>query len=87
VRGLDGGTLWSRDFDRDDPRAEEVTEAARADLYRAALALGGTVTAEHGVGTARRAALAEQVGPDVLRVMRSIKTALDRSGSQPGQGL
>ncbi len=74
-------------FDRDDPRAEEVTEAARADLYRAAIALGGTVTAEHGVGTARRAALAEQVGPDVLRVMRSIKSALDPLGHpQPGQG-
>jgi glycolate oxidase len=75
-------------FDRDDPRAEEVTEAARADLYRAALALGGTVTAEHGVGTARRAALAEQVGPDVLRVMRSIKTALDPLGIlNPGKVL
>jgi glycolate oxidase len=75
-------------FDRDDPRAEEVTEAARADLYRAALALGGTITAEHGVGTARRAALAEQVGPDVLRVMRSIKTALDPLGIlNPGKVL
>ncbi len=67
-------------FDRDDPRAEELTEAARTDLYRAAIALGGTITAEHGVGTARRAALAEQVGPDVMRVMSSIKTALDPDG-------
>jgi glycolate oxidase len=75
-------------FDRDDPRAEELTEAARADLYRAAIALGGTITAEHGVGTARRAALAEQVGPDVMRVMSSIKTALDPLGLlNPGKVL
>jgi glycolate oxidase len=75
-------------FDRDDPRAEELTEATRADLYRAAIALGGTITAEHGVGTARRAALAEQVGPDVMRVMSSIKTALDPLGLlNPGKVL
>jgi len=75
-------------FDRDDPRAEAVTEATRADLYRAAIDLGGTITAEHGVGTARRAALAEQVGPDVMRVMRSIKEALDPLGLlNPGKVL
>jgi glycolate oxidase len=75
-------------FDRDDPRAEELTEATRADLYRAAIALGGTITAEHGVGTARRAALAEQVGPDVMRVMSSIKAALDPLGLlNPGKVL
>jgi glycolate oxidase len=67
-------------FERDDPRAEELTELARADLYRAAIALGGTVTAEHGVGLSRRSALLEQVGPDVVGVMRSIKDALDPLG-------
>ena len=67
-------------FDHDDPRAEELTDLARADLYRAAIALGGTVTAEHGIGLARRDALVEQVGPDVVGVMRSIKAALDPQG-------
>jgi glycolate oxidase len=67
-------------FAHDDPRAEELTEAARMDLYRAAIALGGTITAEHGVGTSRRSALAEQVGPDVVAVMRSVKAALDPLG-------
>jgi len=67
-------------FDHDDPRAEELTDLARADLYRAAIGLGGTVTAEHGIGIARRDALVEQVGPDVVGVMRSIKQALDPQG-------
>ena len=67
-------------FDHDDPRAEELTDLARADLYRAAIELGGTVTAEHGIGLARRDALVEQVGPDVVGVMRSIKAALDPQG-------
>jgi glycolate dehydrogenase FAD-linked subunit len=67
-------------FDHGDPRAEELTDIARADLYRAAIALGGTVTAEHGIGTSRREALVEQVGPDVVGVMRSIKEALDPLG-------
>ena len=67
-------------FDHGDPRAEELTDLARADLYRAAIALGGTVTAEHGIGLARRDALVEQVGQDVVDVMRSIKDVLDPLG-------
>ena len=67
-------------FDRDDPRAAELTEAVRDEIFAAAIALGGTVTAEHGIGLSRRAALVDQVGPDVIDVMRSIKTALDPLG-------
>jgi glycolate oxidase len=67
-------------FDHGDPRAEELTDLARADLYRAAIALGGTVTAEHGIGLARRDVLVDQVGADVIDVMRSIKAALDPLG-------
>ena len=67
-------------FDHDDPRAEELTEATRADLYRAAIALGGTVTAEHGIGTARRAFLELQRGAGAVGVMRAIKNALDPLG-------
>jgi glycolate oxidase len=73
-------------FEHGDPRAEELTDLARADLYRAAIALGGTVTAEHGIGLARRDVLVEQVGADVIDVMRSIKSALDPLGiMNPGR--
>jgi glycolate oxidase len=67
-------------FDRDDPRAAELTELVRDEIFAAALALGGTVTAEHGIGLSRREALVDQVGPDVIGVMRSIKAALDPLG-------
>ncbi len=75
-------------FERDDLTAAATTEAARGDLYRAAIALGGTVTAEHGVGVVRRDYLVEQVGPDAVRVMRGIKAALDPLGIlNPGRVL
>jgi glycolate oxidase len=75
-------------FDRGDPRAHELTELVRADLYRAALDLGGTVTGEHGIGVARREWLEVQRGPDAMRVMRAIKAALDPLGIlNPGRVL
>jgi D-lactate dehydrogenase (cytochrome) len=46
------------------------------------------VTAEHGIGLSRREALVEQVGADVIDVMRSIKSALDPLGiMNPGRVL
>src|SRR6185295_2068713 len=41
-------------FDHDDPRAAELTETVRNEIFAAAIALGGTVTAEHGIGLSRR---------------------------------
>jgi glycolate oxidase len=67
-------------FERDDPRAEEITEAVRTEFYTAALEFGGTLTAEHGIGLARRDFLELQRGPEAVRVMRSIKHALDPQG-------
>ena len=67
-------------FERGDPQAEAKTDAVKTDLYRAALALGGTVTGEHGIGSARREWLEIQRGADAVRVMRAIKTALDPLG-------
>src|SRR5205085_4460572 len=51
-------------FDHDDPDAAALTETVRNEIFAAALALGGTVTAEHGIGLSRREALVDQVGPD-----------------------
>ena len=45
-----------------------------------AIALGGTITGEHGVGRTKKAALPDQLGPDVMALTRRIKDALDPAG-------
>jgi glycolate oxidase len=75
-------------LDRGDDRAVERLHAAQADLFSAALELGGTVTGEHGIGVARKAWLVRQRGEDAVRVMRAIKSALDPQGIlNPGKVL
>jgi glycolate dehydrogenase FAD-linked subunit len=75
-------------LERGDPRGAAITAAVQADLYQAALDLGGTVTGEHGIGSARTAWLEPQRGADAVRVMRAIKTALDPQGLfNPGRVL
>jgi glycolate oxidase len=75
-------------FERDDPGAEAATEAFRAELYRTAIDLGGSVTGEHGIGSSRREYLEIQRGPAAMRAMRAIKAALDPLGIlNPGKVL
>ncbi len=75
-------------FDPDDRTAEATLAAIQDELYRAAIALGGSMTGEHGVGIARTAWLELQRGPDAVRVMRAIKSALDPDGIlNPGKVL
>ncbi|MGQ0840652.1 FAD-binding oxidoreductase [Actinokineospora sp.] len=63
----------------DPTSGDEFARARRAfdDILAVGLALGGTVTGEHGVGKIKREWLAREIGPIGLRVHRSIKTALD----------
>ena len=63
-----------------DPASEDEFARARrafADILAAGLALGGTVTGEHGVGKVKREWLAREIGPVGLRTHRAIKAALD----------
>ena len=53
-----------------------------------ALALGGTITGEHGVGTLKRPWLEAQLGADVSELNRLIKRPLDPLGIlNPGKGI
>jgi glycolate oxidase len=61
---------------------------AEADVLRVALELGGTISAEHGVGLLKRPFLAGAVDPVALELMRAVKTALDPLGIlNPGKVL
>jgi glycolate oxidase len=63
-----------------DATAPERIEAMRADLFADILALGGTISGEHGTGVVKRAYLAAQRGDRAVAAMRAIKRALDPQG-------
>ena len=65
---------------RRDPDSERRARAAFGEVMAAAIALGGTITGEHGVGKAKAGALPDQLGPDVMALTRRIKDALDPHG-------
>jgi glycolate oxidase len=67
-------------FDAGDPDAVTRAERAFSEVMDAALALGGTVTGEHGIGTLKVDHLLRQLGPDVMDVTRAVKAALDPQG-------
>ena len=56
-----------------------LATAVHAQMVQAALALGGTVTAEHGVGIGKRKYMEQEHGRSLV-VMRTIKRALDPNG-------
>jgi glycolate oxidase len=58
----------------------EVVWAAGEELFRAAIALGGTLTGEHGVGVLKRRWIAEELGEDVMALSRRVKAAFDPLG-------
>jgi glycolate oxidase len=57
-------------------RAQRAFEAILDD----AIALGGTVTGEHGVGLLKKRGLRDELGEDVMTLHRRIKQALDPLG-------
>jgi glycolate oxidase len=76
----DGNTHPIIVFDPTDPAAEQRARAAFGEVMQAAIRLGGTITGEHGVGRAKKGALPDQLGPDVMALSRRVKQALDPDG-------
>ncbi|MGW9181855.1 FAD-binding oxidoreductase [Agromyces sp. NPDC055661] len=54
--------------------------AAADEMFRAAVALGGTLTGEHGVGILKRRWLADELGEDSFELQRGIKALFDPTG-------
>jgi glycolate oxidase subunit GlcD len=72
----------------DDEGEAEAAHAAEADILRAAVALGGTISAEHGIGLLKVAFLAETVDPVALELARALKRTFDPRGIlNPGKLL
>ena len=69
-------------FLTDEKNRDEMhrVEAAMREIFHRAVALGGTITGEHGVGLAKKEYLADAVGEVNVGIMRRIKQALDSDG-------
>jgi glycolate oxidase len=66
----------------------ERAHAAEREILRAALDLGGTISAEHGIGLLKLPFVREDLDPVTLDQMRAIKRALDPHGIlNPGKLL
>ena len=76
----DGNTHPIVVFDPQDPEARARAGQAFDAIMAAAIALGGTITGEHGVGRTKKSALPAQLGPEVMALTRTIKQALDPQG-------
>ena len=66
-RGMNGGYALAR----------PAREVSVAEVIDAAIALGGTITGEHGVGLAKRQFLAKEQSVAELSLQRRLKAAFD----------
>ena len=75
-------------YDPEDADQDARAHAALPRLFALTLSLGGTLSGEHGIGTAKRAYMANAFDAPTLAAMRAIKRALDPDGLlNPGKVL
>ena len=76
----DGNLHPTACVDPADHDAVERAHAAFAEIFKAATALGGTITGEHGIGAAKLPYLADHLGADQMALLRRVKAAFDPAG-------
>jgi glycolate oxidase len=70
-----------------DEAARAAAQAAFEELLDGAIALGGTVTGEHGVGLLKRDGMRRELDPGSLALQQAVRQALDPRGIfNPGKG-
>lgn len=75
-------------YDDRDPRQEKAAHAAADEIMKAALARGGSVTGEHGVGIEKLHAAPWQLDPVALDLLWAVKDVFDPAGRlNPGKAL
>ncbi|MFO7714953.1 FAD-binding oxidoreductase [Desulfosarcina sp.] len=76
----DGNIHFNIMLDKSDPKALETAKRAVEALFDYTLALGGTISGEHGVGITKAPYLRKEVGGEVIALMQRIKKAFDPLG-------
>ncbi len=72
--------------DRRDAQEMVRVRLAAREIFEAALALGGTLSGEHGIGLLKKQFMEEDLGAGTLALMRRIKDAVDPAGiMNPGK--
>lgn len=64
-------------FDKRQPEQYQKAERMVAEIFEASLAVGGTLSGEHGVGILKRPYMEQALGPVSLELQKKIKQALD----------
>jgi glycolate oxidase len=73
-------------FDANDPDQMNRAELFGADILETSVALGGTVTGEHGVGVEKLSSMCVQFSPEEREQMFAVKRAFDPAGTlNPGK--
>ena len=76
----DGNTHPVVCFDARDPDESRRARESFDEIMALGLALGGTITGEHGVGLLKRDWLARELGPTGLELQRGVKAVFDPLG-------
>jgi len=67
-------------YDTQDPKQEQNALPCVARVFDLVLALGGTLSGEHGIGLAKRDYITRAIDPPTLELMRAIKRQFDPKG-------
>ncbi|MGQ9556948.1 MAG: FAD-binding oxidoreductase [Desulfurispora sp.] len=63
--------------DRDEPTWHDLKEKVLDEIYSMVYRLGGNLSGEHGIGAKRKEAMSKYADPVQLKILQSIKKALD----------
>jgi len=82
----DGNLHPNISFDSSDPVVVARVRAANHDIMHACLAVGGSITGEHGVGSDKLAYMPDAFDADTLGAMRAVRRVFDpASRANPGK--
>jgi glycolate oxidase len=76
----DGNIHVNLMIEKTDQAARERARQAERELFERVVALEGSISGEHGIGFAKAPYLAIELSPDVIALMKRLKTAFDPNG-------